>query len=65
MRNIESSGPCYLEKVLRYQIVSEEDTGSLIRWINDFMKAGWKPLGSPFVVGRKICQAMIKEGLST
>lgn len=46
---------------MKYRLVTQDTDTGLEEVINKLLQEGWKLYGNPFVDGRLIFQAMIKE----
>ena len=47
-------------KIIEYKTVEGGTPGKLDEQVKDLIAEGYQPYGNPYVVGRQICQAMIK-----
>jgi hypothetical protein len=47
-------------KIIEYKTVEGGTPGKLDEQIKDLIAEGYQPYGNPYVIGRQICQAMIK-----
>ena len=49
-----------MKKVIEYRLVHETLTPYFNKTINEYIKDGWEPYGSPFADGNFKCQGMVK-----
>jgi len=48
--------------ITRYELLTAADTQELSRRVNDRIRAGWEPFGSPLAQGGDLLQAIVLAG---